>query len=73
MSVFNELYYVDSQAKPNGDHEVHKMSCPHLQLDYYLYYLGLFPNGIAAIKAAERLYPQVNGCIHCCKHCHIPR
>ncbi|TNI58898.1 hypothetical protein CF126_03410 [Aeromonas dhakensis] len=69
MSVFNELYYVDSQAKPNGDNEIHKMSCPHLPL----YYLGLFPNGIAAIKAAEKLYPQVNGCVHCCKHCHISR
>lgn len=73
MSVFDELYYVNSQPQPNGDHEVHRGNCDNLPLDYLLYYLGLFPSALAAMKAAEKIYPQVNGCIHCCKPCHITR
>jgi hypothetical protein len=66
MSVFDELFYVNLQAQPNGDHEVHRGSCDHLPLDSLLIYLGLFPSPLAAINAAEKRYPLVNGCIHCC-------
>lgn len=66
MSVFDELFYVNLQAQPNGDHEVHRGSCDHLPLDSLLIYLGLFPSPLAAINAAEKLYPQVNACILCC-------
>ena len=68
-------YYLNSNAQSNGDHEVHKETCPY----YYNYkiggnfiYIGTFFNEQEAVKQAKKLYPvyKIDGCAHCCPNAH---
>lgn len=63
-----ERYYVNDNAQPNGDHEVHKAGCtwmPANKTD-----LGLHANCATAVFAAKRIYSQSNGCAFCSNPCH---
>ncbi len=63
-------YYVNKNAQPNGDHEVHTSNCNYLpSLDNRLY-LGIFSNCADAVKEAKKSYSQSNGCYYCSRACH---
>ncbi|MTI59914.1 MAG: hypothetical protein FH762_08005 [Firmicutes bacterium] len=62
------LYYVNRNAQPNGDHEVHKADCDYMPNNKI--YLGSFTNCRDAVKEAKKYYNQVNGCYFCSKSCH---
>lgn len=64
------LYYVNNNAQPNGDHEVHTGSCSFLPDKENRIYLGTFDNCYDAVKAAREQYPQSDGCYYCAKACH---
>ena len=61
-------YYVNNQAQANGDHEVHHEYCTYLPQNKT--FLGDFADCRLAVKAAEKYYRQVNGCLTCSTECH---
>jgi hypothetical protein len=61
-------YYVNQNAQPNGDHEVHKQDCRFLPENRT--YLGDFDNCRDAVHEAKKHYSQVNGCRFCATECH---
>ena len=63
-------YYVNRNAKANGDHEVHVADCIYLPLPKNQYFLGVFDDCSAAVFAAKEVYTQVNGCKTCSSACH---
>ena len=63
-------YYVNEEAQPNGDHEVHTKNCDYLPEIQNRKYLGVFSNCHKAVKEAEKHFAQVNGCYYCSKECH---
>ncbi len=65
------LYYVNKNAKANGDHEVHQLGCEWMPNDLNWLYLGRFENCFDAVKEAKKFYPQSNGCYYCTRECHI--
>jgi hypothetical protein len=61
-------YYVNHNAQPNGDHEVHRDDCTYLpsnRID-----LGIFTSCHDAVRAAKKHHSQVNGCAFCSPACH---
>jgi hypothetical protein len=65
-----KYYYVNKNAQPNGDHEVHTGDCSHLPQPENRLYLGLFSNCKDAVKKAKETYSQSDGCYYCCNACH---
>ena len=65
-----DTYYVNKNALPNGDHEVHRHSCEMLPDEKVLEYLGEYSTCQEAIKKAKKLYLAVDGCAFCCRTCH---
>jgi hypothetical protein len=64
-------YYVNSNAQPNGDHEVHQLECSFLPDTANRRYLGEFSNCASAVAEARRShYRQSNGCFYCSRECH---
>lgn len=63
-------YFVNENAQPNGDHEVHKHTCDHPPFPVNRLDLGDHPDCQSAVRAAKRTYPQSNGCFHCSRECH---
>jgi len=63
-------YYVNKNAQPNGDHEVHRSDCWFLPKEENRIYLGDFWSCEAAVIKAKQYYSQVNGCKHCSPDCH---
>lgn len=64
-------YYVNRNAQPNGDHEVHRADyCPTPADPENRLHLGIFPSCRGAVEAAKRHYPQSNGCANCSPECH---
>lgn len=63
-------YYVNDNAQPNGDHEVHQFGCYWLSLVISKTYLGDFDNCREAVQKAKQTYPTADGCIHCSELCH---
>lgn len=68
-------YYLNLNAQRNGDHEVHKESCP----SYYNYksgfnfeLLGAFSNELEAVRCAKIKHPsfRIDGCAYCCPNAH---
>ncbi len=59
-------YYVNRQAQPTGEHEVHRGSCDYLPNIKVLYYLGDFDTPEEAVLEAEKYYIRVVGCSYCC-------
>jgi len=65
-----DSYYVNKNAQPNGDHEVHKESCIFLPETGNRIYLGYFSTCQEAVKEARKYYNQVDGCYFCSPACH---
>jgi hypothetical protein len=63
-------YYVNKNAQPNGDHEVHLTECSFLPQAENRIYLGDFPSCAPAVREARKRYSQVNGCYYCSNPCH---
>ena len=63
-------FYVNKNAQPTGEHEVHTSSCPFLPRVENRIYLGMFNTCAEAIIAARRYYLNVDGCYYCCHGCH---
>jgi hypothetical protein len=63
-------YYVNKNAQPNGDHEVHSENCRYLPNVENRKYLGEFSNCADAVKEAKKTYSQSNGCKTCSISCH---
>ena len=58
MSIY---FYVNSNAQPNGDHEVHRSDCSWLPSAENRVYLGCFSTSREAVNAARKYYRQVDG------------
>lgn len=63
-------YYVNKNAQPTGEHEVHTSTCDHLPSSWNLQPLGDFNNCREALAAARAYYSDVDGCYYCCNLCH---
>lgn len=64
-------YYVNTNAQPNGDHEVHKtVGCSNPADEENRHYLGDFPSCNGAVLAAKQIYPTADGCEKCSLECH---
>jgi len=63
-------YYVNRQAQPNGDNEVHKESCSYLPRPENREYLGEFASCHGAVAEAKSRNYNANGCKHCSLDCH---
>ena len=64
------LFSVNADAQDNGDHEVHQEGCIWMPHPAHRHGLGEHPNCHSAVAKAKLLYPQSNGCAHCCPACH---
>ncbi len=63
-------YCVNSNAQPNGDHEVHNLStCTRLPLPQNRVPLGEHYGCSTAVAAAKIYYPRANGCAWCSPAC----
>lgn len=63
-------YYVNKNAQPNGDHEVHKENCKYIPKVENRLYLGMHPTCHGAVIKARTIYPKADGCYYCCEPCH---
>lgn len=63
-------YYVNKNAQPTGEHEVHRSDCRWLPEMYNRIHLGAFTNCADAIRKAKEYYTNVDGCYYCCSACH---
>lgn len=63
-------YYVNKNAQPNGDHEVHTTGCSYLPNPENRIVLGDHTNCTSAVTKAKEYYNQVNGCYYCSNSCH---
>ncbi|MGS2738735.1 hypothetical protein [Sinomicrobium sp. M5D2P17] len=63
-------YYVNKNAQPNGDHEVHKEGCKWMPKTENRIYLGNHNDCHSAVREARKYYRQVNGGYYCSKACH---
>lgn len=67
-------YIVNSNAQPNGDHEVHvdNGTCTRMPLPQNRIGLGSHYNCSTAVSTARSAYPywKVNGCYWCASSCH---
>jgi len=66
----NKKYYIDKNAQPNGDHEVHTEKCSFLPDEQNREFLGNFSSCQKAVKEARNHYFSVDGCFFCCIECH---
>ncbi len=65
-----DYYYVNKNAQPTGEHEVHKSTCSYLPDANNRIGLGYFSNCADALKKAREYYSKVDGCYYCCPACH---
>lgn len=63
-------FYVNRNAQPNGDHEVHRCTCAWLPDPQNRLYLGDFLYSSQALAAAKRYYTRADGCAYCCPEIH---
>ena len=63
-------YYVNKNAQPNGDHEVHREGCAWLPNIENRIHLGQFFSCQSAVLEAGKHYVQTDGCAHCSSACH---
>jgi hypothetical protein len=63
-------YYVNDNAQPNGDHEVHIESCIYYSRMINKTDLGEHDSCQSAVLVAKKKHRQVNGCVYCCLPCH---
>ena len=63
-------FYVNTQAQPNGDHEVHRETCFRLPSAGNRLYLGDYTSSESALREARKYYPKADGCYYCCPEIH---
>ena len=65
-------YYLNNNAQPTGEHEVHKDGCSWLNLVLSKTNLGYCNNCHEALVKARSLKPfwDIDGCKYCCPDCH---
>lgn len=63
-------YYVNRNARDNGDHEVHMIGCQWMPDEEDRIFLGDFGTCSPAVEAARQHYDQVDGCPACAYACH---
>jgi len=63
-------YYVNTNAQPNGDHEVHRAGCTFMPEPRHQLFLGDFTGCAPAVRKAKESYRQSNGCYYCAPECH---
>ncbi len=64
-------YYVNTNAQPTGEHEVHEEDvCPHPPEPANRHHLGTHASCHGAVAAARKIYDDVDGCYWCCNPCH---
>ena len=63
-------YYVNANAQPTGEHEIHRGDRSCMFFINEAIYLGEFSSCADALAVAQRLYSNVDGCYHCCRECH---
>jgi hypothetical protein len=61
-------YYVNQNAQPTGEHEVHVFGCTYFPSNRT--YLGEFDSCGPAVAQARLYYGNVDGCYWCCRPCH---
>lgn len=66
------IFYLNSQAQANGNHEIHREDCAALPLEKSRILLGTFDFCSDAILMAKDKYQilNLNGCYFCAKGCH---
>ena len=57
-------FYVNVNAQPTGEHEVHRANCAWLPDAENRIYLGDFYTSQAAVQKARQYYACVDGCDH---------
>jgi hypothetical protein len=62
-------YYVNDNAQPTGEHEVHMEGCVWLAKVKSATYLGVYGDCHVAVKEARKKYVDVDGCATCCSAC----
>lgn len=65
-----ELYCININAQPTGEHNVHTLSCALGPSIENRINLGFFHNSSEAIREAKRYYNNVDGCFYCCPESH---
>jgi len=63
------IYYVNKNAQPTGEHEVHKTDCSNPAEEENRQYLGSFDNCQEAVKEAKKYFDNVDGCYWCSRAC----
>ena len=64
-------YYVNKNAQPGGEHEIHTTSCNHgVTIESNKLSLGYHSDCKGAKQEAKKHYTNVDGCYYCCKDCH---
>ncbi len=63
-------FYVNTNAQPNGDHEVHRDNCPTPALPHNRLNLGYHSSCVEAVRLAKETYRRANGCKNCNPSCH---
>jgi hypothetical protein len=63
-------YYVNTNAQPNGDHEVHSEGCYWMPSAGNRQHLGEFSSCWGAVAESRKYYARSNGCAHCSPSCH---
>jgi hypothetical protein len=63
------LYYVNTKAQANGDHEVHTSRCSFIPQGANRLYVGDHASCGPAVAEAKQTYPRSNGCFYCCPNC----
>jgi hypothetical protein len=64
------IYYVNTNAQANGDHEVHESGCTFMPDASNRKFLGDFQSCHAAVRESKRYYSKSNGCFYCSLACH---
>jgi len=67
---FMPSYYVNKNAQPTGEHEVHKEGCGQMPDPENRLPLGNFQHCSAAVTEAKKHYDNVDGCYYCSNECH---
>ena len=63
-------YYINTNAQSSGEHEIHREDCPCMFFIKGPIYLGEYTSCTDALRAAQRIYSNVDGCFYCCRECH---
>ncbi len=63
-------YFVNDNAQPTGEHEVHRSDCAWLRLVASRTDLGDHFYCNTAVQKAKQYYTNVDGCYYCSNACH---